>query len=86
MAPEQPLSYSTNTISGSNSFTISQLQFCPTFVHSCFGCSQTLKPNGMIGNLLFELVVISRMQREYRTVADGRREMFIFTSTSVVLK
>ncbi len=48
------------------SCTANLLQLCPPLVRSCYGCSQTLKPGGTIGNPPHDLVIISRMKRSYR--------------------
>ena len=48
-------------------FTVSLLQFCPSSVRSCFGCSQALKPGGTIALPPHDLVITSRMQRQFRS-------------------
>jgi len=46
-------------------FELHLLQRCPSQVSVCFGCGQVLKPGGFIGNPPCDLVVVSRMSREY---------------------
>ena len=48
-------------------FMVSLLQFCPSSVRSCFGCSQALKPGGTIALPPHDLVITSRMQRQFRS-------------------
>ena len=46
-------------------FEVQLLQDCPTQVFKCFGCGQTLKPNDVIGQPPFDLVIVSKVQRHY---------------------
>ena len=52
-------------------FMVSLLDFCPTTVRSCIGCSQTLKPGGRIGLPPHDLVITSRMARQFRSPTTG---------------
>ena len=52
-------------------FMVSLLHFCPTRVRSCIGCSQTLKPGGRIGLPPHDLVITSRMARQFRSPTTG---------------
>ena len=38
---------------------------CPSKTSVCYGCSQTLKPNGVILNQPHDLVIVSNMEREW---------------------
>ena len=79
LQPYQPMSSA--TFSGANisspmphnpaagTFMVSLLQFCPSSVrswHSCFGCYQALKPGGTTALPPHDLVITSRMQRQFR--------------------
>ena len=48
-------------------FSIGLLRLCPHLVQSCFGCCQTLKPGGNIAEPPYDLVIISQMNRCFRT-------------------
>ena len=45
-------------------FIVYFLHFCPSKTSVCYGCSQTLKPNGVILNQPHDLIV-SDMEREW---------------------
>ena len=47
-------------------FVLYLLQFCPPMVRSCYGCSQALKPSGLIMHPPYDLVIVSRMKRGFR--------------------
>ena len=54
-----------------NSFIVYLLGFCPVLQTSiCFGCGSSLKPGGQIGNPPADLVIVSKMHREWRQ--DGK--------------
>ena len=44
-------------------FIVYLLHFCPPKTSVCYGCSQTLKPNGVILNQPHDLVIVSNMER-----------------------
>ena len=46
-------------------FIVYLLHFCPPKTSVCYGCSQTLKPNGVILNQPHDLVIVSNMEREW---------------------
>jgi hypothetical protein len=46
-------------------FIIYLLHFCPPNTSVCFGCSQSLKPYGVIQQPPFDLVIVSNMEREW---------------------
>ena len=52
-------------------FRIQLLQLCSPLVRSCYGCSQTLKPGGMIASPPNDMVIMSRMNREYPDINTG---------------
>ena len=54
-------------------FRITFLQLCSPLVRLCYGCSQTLKPGGMIATPSNDLVIMTRMSRQYRD--NTTREM-----------
>ena len=60
-SPTQPLPVNT-----SQHFTVNLLQLCPPLVRSCYGCSQSLKPGGVIAHPPHDLVIISVMNRSFR--------------------
>lgn len=66
---------STNPVRPPNSamgtFVIGLLQFCPPLVRSCYGCSQALKPGGVIANPPYDMTIISRMNRHFRATPGG---------------
>ena len=41
------------------------LKFCPAQVRTCFGCMQPLKPGGYVPHPPYDLVVVSKMMREF---------------------
>ena len=41
-------------------FSVNLLKFCPPLVRSCYGCTQLLKPGGVIGIPPYDLVIMSR--------------------------
>ena len=61
----------TSKNSAARTFMVRLLDFCPTTVRSCFGCSQTLKPGGRIGPPPHDLVITSRMARQFRSPTTG---------------
>ncbi len=52
-------------------FSVNLLQFCPHLVRSCYGCTQPLKPGGFIAIPPYDLVIMSRMNREFRDPVTG---------------
>jgi hypothetical protein len=46
-------------------FILYLLQFCSPMVRSCYGCSQALKPDGLIARPPYDLVIVSRMKRGF---------------------
>ena len=55
-------------------FQITFLQLCSPLVRLCYGCSQTLKPGGMIATPPpppNDLVIMTRMNRQYRENTTG---------------
>ena len=48
-------------------FLVYPLQFCPEKTKICFGCSQSLKPNGEIQPPPYDLVIVSNMEREWNS-------------------
>ena len=46
-------------------FVLYLLQFCPPMVRSYYGCSQALKPGGLIMHPPYDLVIMSRMKRGF---------------------
>ena len=52
-------------------FSVNLLQFFPPLVRSCHGCTQPLKPGGVIAIPPYDLVIISRMNREFRDPVTG---------------
>ena len=52
-------------------FRITFLQLCSPLVRLCYGCSQTLKPGGMIATPPNDLVIMTRMNRQYRDNTTG---------------
>ena len=60
-SPTQPLPINTP-----QHFTVNMLQLCPPLVRSCYGCSQSLKPGGVIAHPPHDLVIISVMNRSFR--------------------
>lgn len=52
-------------------FSVNLLQFCPHLVRSCYGCAQPLKPGGVIAIPPYDLVIMSRMNREFRDPVTG---------------
>ena len=46
-------------------FIIYLLHFCPPKTSVCYGCSQLLKPSGVIQNPPHDLVIVSNMEREW---------------------
>ena len=52
-------------------FSVNLLQFCPPLVRSCFGCTQPLEPGGVIAIPPYDLVITSRMNREFRDPVTG---------------
>ena len=53
------------------SFVVNLLRFCPPMVRMCYGCSQTLKPGGVIANPPYDMTITSRMNRCFRTTPGG---------------
>lgn len=54
-------------------FHISLLQLCPPQVAKCYGCGQLLKLNGRICQPPYDLVIVTKMNREFRT-ANGDKQ------------
>ena len=52
-------------------FRITFLQLCSPVVRLCYGCSQTLKPGGMIATPPNDVVIMTRMNRRYRDNTTG---------------
>ena len=50
------------------------LKHCPPQVKTCFGCGQTLKPGGQIGEPLYDLVIVSNAKRSYYDRAGQLQE------------
>ena len=48
-----------------NQFVVYLLQYCPQKISVCFGCRNTLKPGGFIGNSPMDLVIVSHMARSW---------------------
>ena len=48
-----------------NQFIVYLLQHCPQKISVCFGCGNTLKPGGFIGNPPMDLVIVSHMARSW---------------------
>ncbi len=42
------------------------MQHCPPQVKTCFGCGQTLRPGGPIGQPPYDLVIVSNANRPFR--------------------
>ena len=52
-------------------FRITFLLLCSPLVRLCYGCSQTLKPGGMIATPPNDFVIMTRMNRQYRDNTTG---------------
>ena len=52
-------------------FVLGLLAQCPHLVRVCFGCSQTLKPDGKIANPPFDMTIITQMNRQFRATPNG---------------
>ena len=52
-------------------FRITFLQLCSPLVRLCYGCSETLKPGGMIATPPSDLVITTHMNRQYRDNTTG---------------
>ena len=50
---------------GQGQFIVYLLQYCPTQTSVCFGCGNTLKPNASIPPPPGDLVIVSKMAREW---------------------
>ena len=50
------------------------LEHCPPQVKTCFGCDQTLKPGGQIGEPPYDLVIVSNAKRSYYDRAGQLQE------------
>ena len=48
-----------------NQFIVYLLKYCPQKTSVCFGCGNTLKPGGSIGNPPMDLVIVSHMARSW---------------------
>ena len=48
-----------------NQFMVYLLQYCPQRTSVCFGCGNTLKPGGNIGNPPMDLAIVSHMVRSW---------------------
>jgi hypothetical protein len=57
--------------SSAHGFFVNLLQLCPQLVRSCYGCAQPLKPGGIIAIPPYDLVIMSRMNREFCDPATG---------------
>ena len=66
-----PYSSPSHNISSQSSFRIILLQLCSQLVRVCFGCSQELKPGGKIASPPHDLVIMTRMNRQYRENSTG---------------
>ena len=64
-------------------FIVYFLHFCPSKTSVCYGCSQTLKPNGVILNQPHDLIV-SNMERGGIMVTWCTKNTVMFISTVVV--
>jgi hypothetical protein len=49
------------------------LQLCSPLVRTCFGCSQSLKPHGAIAIEPYDLVLVTKMNREWPDKITGER-------------
>lgn len=58
-------------ITTARGFSVNLLQFCPALVRSCYGCAQPLKPGGVIGTPPYDLVIVTRMNREFPDPVTG---------------
>ena len=67
-AQHQPPAQQPTTTHG---FSVNLLQFCPRLVRSCYGCTQPLKPGGFIAMPPYDLVITSRMNREFCDPVTG---------------
>ena len=77
--PQQvPLPIPVNPTTGT--FVLNLLQCCPPLVRTCFGCSQSLKPGGIIASPPYDLTIITRMNRGYRSNSGGE---LMFKETNV---
>lgn len=54
-------------------FNIYLLQFCPSQVAKCFGCQQALKPGGHIPQIPSNIVIVTKMRREYTSPSNGEK-------------
>ena len=53
-----------------NTFILYSFHFCPPLMSVCFGCGSSLKPSGLISDPPGELVIVSKMLREW--IHDGQ--------------
>ncbi len=51
--------------------TLFPKQFCPHLIRSCHGCTQPLRPGGLIAIPPYDLVIMSRMNREFCDPVTG---------------
>ena len=66
-----PYSGPSHSSSSQSSFRIILLQLCSPLVRLCYGCSQALKPGGIIASPPHDLVIMTRMNRQYRENTTG---------------
>ena len=52
-------------------FQVTFLQLCSPLVRLCYGCSQILMPGGMIATPLNDLVIMTRINKQYRDNTTG---------------
>ena len=69
-------------------FLVYLLQFCPGQTSMCFGCGNPLKPDGVIPETPNDLVVVSKMLREwmYQGVANSKVKNVYFHCSKVCIQ
>ena len=65
MVHTTPYSGPSHSSSSQSSFRIILLQLCSPLVRLCYGCSQALKPGGIIASPPHDLVIMTRMNRQF---------------------
>ena len=51
------------------------LEFCPPQVSKCYGCSQGLKLEGQVAQPPFNLVIVTKMKREYYSNREKKSKL-----------
>ena len=71
MVHTTPYSDPSHSSSSQSSFRIILLQLCSPSVRQCYGSSQALKPGGIIASPPHDLVIMTRMNRQYGENTTG---------------